>query len=129
MAQTIIHLDTSFLIRALSTPSPEDRELRRWMAEGAKLGMSCIGWAEFLCGPLDSRQRALAAVIIEEPEPFVSEDSGRAAELFNRSGRRRGSFIDCMIAATAIRSGARLATANRTDFKRFRGLALEPEGR
>ncbi len=129
MARTIIHLDTSFLIRALSTPSPEDRELRRWIAGGCKLAMSCLAWAEFLCGPLDPRQLALAAAIVGEAEPLVAEDSVRAAELFNASGRRRGSFIDCMIAATAIRSGARLATANRADFKRFPNLRLEPEPR
>lgn len=128
MAHPIIHLDTSFLIRALSTPSPEDRELRGWMAAGVKLGMSCIAWAEFLCGPLDSRQLALAAAIVGEMEPFVSEDSVQAAELFNGAGRRRGSLIDCMIAATAIRSGAHLATANHADFKRFPGLVVEPEG-
>ncbi len=127
MAQTIIHLDTSFLIRAMAANSAEDRDLREWIAAGAKLGMSCVGWAEFLCGPLDSRQLALAAAIVGEPEPFVLEDSVQAAELFNRSGRRRGSFIDCMIAATAIRSGASFATANRADFKRLPGLHLEAD--
>ena len=96
-----------------------------WIADGVKLGMSAIGWIEFLCGPLDSGQLALAAAIVGEPEPFVLEDSSRAAELFNRAGRRRGSLVDCMIAATAIRTGARLATANRADFKRFAGLRLE----
>ncbi|MBF6567928.1 MAG: type II toxin-antitoxin system VapC family toxin [Candidatus Binataceae bacterium] len=125
MAETIIHLDTSFLIRALSANSAQDKQLREWIAEGVKLGMSAIGWSEFLCGPLDSGQLALAAAIVGEPEPFVLEDSSRAAELFNRAGRRRGSLVDCMIAATAIRTGARLATANRADFKRFAGLRLE----
>jgi predicted nucleic acid-binding protein len=129
MAETIIHLDTSFLIRAFGADSAEDRDLREWIAAGAKLGISCIGWAEFLCGPLDSRQIALAAAIVGEPEPFVAQDSVQAAELFNHSGRRRGSFIDCMIAATAIRSGASLATANRTDFRRFPGLHVEPARR
>jgi predicted nucleic acid-binding protein len=129
VAQTIIHLDTSFLIRAMAANSAEDRGLREWIAGGARLGMSCIGWAEFLCGPLDSRQLALAAAIVGEPEPFVLEDSVHAAELFNGSGRRRGSFIDCMIAATAIRSGASFATASHADFKRFPGLQLKPDRR
>jgi predicted nucleic acid-binding protein len=80
-------------------------------------------------GPLDSRQPALAAAIVGEPESFVLEDSVQAAELFNRSGRRRGSFIDCMIAATAIRNGASFATANHADFKHFPGLPLEPDRR
>jgi predicted nucleic acid-binding protein len=125
MAQAIVHLDTSFLIGALKASSGEDRQLRRWMADGVKLGMSAIGWAEFLCGPLDQRQLALAAAMVGEPEPFVVEDSIQTAELFNHSGRRRGSLLDCMIAATAIRVGASLATANRDDFRRFSGLRLE----
>jgi predicted nucleic acid-binding protein len=125
MAQAIIHLDTSFLIRALNANSGEDRQLRRWIADGLRLGMSAIGWAEFLCGPLDQRQLALAAAIVGEPEPFVVQDSIQTSELFNRSGRRRGSLLDCMIAATAIRVGASLATSNRGDFRRFSGLRLE----
>jgi predicted nucleic acid-binding protein len=125
MAQAIIHLDTSFLIRALSPNSSEDKQLRGWMADGARLGMSAIGWTEFLCGPLDQRQLALAAAIVGEPEPFLSEDSSETAELFNRSGRRRGSLIDCMIAAVAIRMGASLATANHSDFRRFSALRVE----
>jgi len=126
MAQPIIHLDTSFLIRALSANSSEDRNLREWIAGGVKLAISCIGWSEFLCGPLDAPQLALAVAIIGEPEPFILEDSVLAVKLFNGSGRRRGSLIDCIIAATAIRTGAGLATSNREDFKRFPGLRLEP---
>ncbi|MHB8382393.1 MAG: type II toxin-antitoxin system VapC family toxin [Candidatus Binataceae bacterium] len=125
MAQAIIHLDTSFLIRALNANSGEDKQLRRWMADDARLGISAIGWSEFLCGPLDQRQLALAAAIVGEPEPFLTEDSGQTAELFNRSGRRRGSLIDCMIAAIAIRVGASLATADHGDFRRFSRLRLE----
>jgi predicted nucleic acid-binding protein len=125
MAQAIIHLDTSFLIRALTPDSREDKQLRRWIADGARLGMSAIGWTEFLCGPLEQRQLALAAAIVGEPEPFVAEDSTQTAELFNRSGRRRGSLIDCMIAAITIRLDATLATANPADFRRFSSLRLE----
>ncbi len=76
-------------------------------------------------GPLDQRQLALAAAIVGEPEPFVGQDSIQTSELFNRSGRRRGSLLDCMIAVTAIRVGASLATAFRDDFRRFSGLRLE----
>jgi predicted nucleic acid-binding protein len=125
MAQALIHLDTSFLIRALTPNSREDKQLRGWIADGAKLGMSAIGWTEFLCGPLDQRQLALAAAIVGEPEPFLAEDSSQTAELFNRSGRRRGSLIDCIIAAIAIRVDASLATANHSDFRRFSGLRIE----
>ncbi|MGO9607215.1 MAG: hypothetical protein ACLQAT_28115 [Candidatus Binataceae bacterium] len=94
MAQAIIHLDTSFLIRALNSNSGEDRRLRSWIADGVRLGMSAIGWTEFLCGPLDQRQLALAEAIVGEPEPFLVQDSIQTAELFNLSGRRRGSLLD-----------------------------------
>ncbi len=87
--------------------------------------MSAIGWTEFLCGPLDQRQLALAEAIVGEPEPFLVQDSIQTAELFNLSGRRRGSLLDCMIAAIAIRLDASLATSNRDDFRRFSSLRLE----
>ena len=49
-----------------------------------------------------------------------------AARLFNGSGRRRGTMIDCMIAATALAEEAAVATSNPGDFSRFEafGLAL-----
>ena len=124
MAEEIIHLDTSFLIRVVNANSDEDRKLRRWIGEGANIGMSATAWTEFLCGPLDDRQLALATTIIGEPVSFVADDSIQTAELFNRSGRRRGSLLDCMIAAVAVRVNAGLATSNYSDFRRFPNLRL-----
>ena len=67
----------------------------------------------------------VATRVVSERVPF-HDDARLSAQLFNESGRRRGSFVDCMIAATALRAGATLATASIEDFRRFEaaGLAL-----
>ena len=66
----------------------------------------------------------LASRIVAERVPFNDEDAAAAARLFNLIGRRRGSLTDCMIAATALRLGASLATANLPDFRRFETAGL-----
>ena len=121
----MIHLDTSFLIRALDPASVEDHKLRDWIGRGETLGMSTIAWAELLCGPLSSSEMEWAAEIVGQRRDFTAEHAVIAARLFNESGRRRGSLIDCMIAAAALADGASVATANATDFRRFATSGLE----
>jgi predicted nucleic acid-binding protein len=116
----MIHLDTSFLIRALVPDSAQDRLLRGWLERGEAVGVSSVAWAEFLCGPLTAPEQALAARVVGEPVAFDGTDARRSADLFNGGGRRRGTLADCMIAAVAIRAEARLATA---DTEGFAGLA------
>jgi predicted nucleic acid-binding protein len=123
----VIHLDTSFLIRALAAGTPEDRKLRAWLVERTELGISAVCWAEFLCGPVAAREISLVSRIVAEPVPLLAADGPPAAELFNRAGRRRGSFVDCLVAAVALRAEARLATANPNDFRRFEASGLELE--
>ena len=120
----MIHLDTRFLIRALVPDSREDRKLREWLRADEPLGMSCVGWAEFLGGPVERRHFELALDIVGEPDPFDRRDAELAAGLFNRSGRRRGTLSDCMIAASALRAGGSLATANVDAFRRFASAGL-----
>jgi len=91
---------------------------------GAPIGMSAISWAEFLCGPIEARDVALAARVVREQVPFLGEDAALAARLFNVSGRRRGTLADCMIAASALRTDATLATANPEDFRRLQPAGL-----
>lgn len=83
-----------------------------------------MGWAEFLCGPVDVHDVELAARVVDEPLALLARDAGMAAKLFNLAGRRRGSLNDCMIAATALRAGASVATANLVDFRRFEPAGL-----
>jgi predicted nucleic acid-binding protein len=122
----VIHLDTSFLIRALVRSSKEDTVLRHWLETGEELGMSAIAWTEFLCGPVTESATSLASRVVGEIVAFGPDVAVLAARLFNLSGRRRGTVVDCMIAATAIQADAVLATANREDFVRLEtgGLRL-----
>jgi predicted nucleic acid-binding protein len=78
-----------------------------------------------VCGPVESEPARLAAKVLGEAVSFSSADSELAASLFNTSGRRRGSLLDCMIAATAIHAGAVLATVDRAHFERFCSAGLE----
>jgi predicted nucleic acid-binding protein len=121
----VIHLDTSFLIRALTRGSPEDSRLRAWLQEASTVGISAVSWAEFLCGPVEAEDVALAARIVGDPVEFTADDSAGTARLFNLAGRRRGSLTDCMIAAVALRVGASMATMNPDDFGRFEAAGLD----
>ncbi len=123
----MIQLDTSFLIRSLVRGSREDKLLRRWLARGEPVGVSSIAWAEFLCGPLPPELARVARRVVSEPAPFGADHAERAAHLFNASGRRRGTLVDCMVAAVAIGHDAALATSNPADFKRLlpHGLRVE----
>jgi len=113
----MIHLDTNFLIQATIAGSPAHARLRQWVTAREGLGVSAVAWAEYLCGPLDPQGEAIAKRIFPSPEGFLSPDAALAAGLFNRTGRRSRSLADCMIAAVAIRCGAKLATLNTADFQ------------
>lgn len=119
----MILLDTSFLIRALQKGSAQDIQLRAWLLTGEPLAISTIAVTEFLCGPVGANDRQLIDRVLPTRMPLAEEDPIVAAKLFNDSGRRRGSITDCMIAATALRAGAALATANPSDF-RFESAGL-----
>ena len=47
----------------------------------------------------------LASVVVERQCPFTAEMASMTAMLFNGAGRRRGSMVDCMIAAAALAEG------------------------
>ena len=122
----MIHLDTNFLIQAMVAGSPAHVRIAAWVSANEAFNVNSIAWAEFLCGPLDASAEALARQIFPNPEAFHFADAALAANLFNRTGRRSRSLADCMIAAVAIRCGARQATINAGDFQPFvpQGLLL-----
>ncbi len=121
----MIHLDTSFLIRSLVVDSPEDGMLRGWLRAGETLAMSSIAWTEFLCGPVSAEAAEVAATLVTDRRAYEEADAAVAARLFNSTGRRRGSLVDCMIAAVALRAEAPVATSNPDDFRRFESAGLE----
>ena len=123
----MIHLDTSFLIRAGTRGTPESDRLRSWLNRRTPVRISAIVWAEFLCGPVTVAAMEAAAEMLGTPCALTGVDATLAAHLFNASGRRRGTLADCMIGAIAINARASLATANATDFARLEqhGLVLE----
>jgi predicted nucleic acid-binding protein len=122
----VIHFDTNFLIQVTVAGSSAHERFRAWAAADEKFTVCSIAWAEFLCGPLDATAESMARQIFPNPEPFLSVDAVLAANLFNQTGRRSRSLADCMIAAVAIRGGAKLATINAADFQPFikHGLTL-----
>ncbi len=83
-----------------------------------------LAWAEFLCGPVSPEAIDVAATILGDSLPFGADEAALSARLFNESGRRRSSLVDCMIAASALHNGAVLATSNRVDFRRLESLGL-----
>jgi predicted nucleic acid-binding protein len=120
----MIHLDTNFLIAIEDAKSPESILFRSWLENGEEVGICALAWTEYLCGPLGQGQIQSAAALFPLPEPFLSEDATIAARLFTLTGRRRGSMMDCMIAAIAIRHDAIFATINREDFRPFEKFGL-----
>ena len=113
----MIHFDTNFLIQTTIAGSPAHQQFREWVFAQETFGVSSVAWAEFLCGPLDATAEAIARQIFSNPEPFLHADAVLAANLFNLTGRRSRTLADCMIAAVAIRCGAKLATINSADFQ------------
>lgn len=123
----MIHIDTNYLIGLLVKGSAQAVEVDGWLAGGGLLATSAIAWTEFLNGPVTPAEISRTnAVLQSRIVPFGQPEAALAAELFNKTGRRRGSRFDCLIAATAILAQADVVTANQSDFKVFvpHGLKL-----
>jgi predicted nucleic acid-binding protein len=120
----VIDLDANFLVDVFRGDSSSARLLSGWMKHGQLISISSIAWAEFLCGPVEASNAIEARGLIGVIEPFTDADAALAAELFNRTGRRSRSHVDCMIAAHAIRRNTKLATLNLRDFQRFKAFGL-----
>ncbi|MDB2310937.1 PIN domain-containing protein [Opitutales bacterium] len=113
-------LDTNALI-ALSDPHHKmfqaiEASLRR----GARASTCSVAWHEYVGGPLLDKDQARALRVIESRMIALERRNAEmATELYNATGRRRGSTADCLIASVAIDTKAELMTLNTSDFKLF----------
>jgi predicted nucleic acid-binding protein len=124
----MIHLDANVLIRLSVPGSGAAARVRQWLLAGETLAASAPAWFEYISGPVTAQEVSRAEAILRGGvEDFEKLDSQRAADLFNAAGRKRAMKLDCMIAASALLHGARLATTNVSDFQAFvaQGLAIE----
>lgn len=121
-----LHLDTNLLIDLVTAGSPHIALIRQWLDEGEKLGASAVAWSEFCNGPLTAEQKdAVFAVLGRRVADFTWRQAEDASRLFHRTGRRRGSHADCMIAAAAMAAHIAVATRNVKDFERFVPFGLK----
>ncbi len=123
----MIHLDTNYLIGLPVKGSTVAREVDGWLAASESLAACALAWTEFLNGPVTPLAVSQAEAVLQSRiVPFGKAEAAPAAELFNKTGRRRGSRFDRLIAATALLARAEVATLSLGDFRVFvpHGLKL-----
>ena len=122
-----IHLDTDFLIYALSQAGAERNRLRRAAESEADLQISAVAWYEFCRGPRLPEQIAVARSLFgpDGVVPFDETLAAHAAEVFRRLGSPRRRAADIAIGVTAASSAALLLTRNARDFAGVPDLELE----
>ena len=124
------HVDTDFLIRAVSSAGWERRRLLELVEEGSVVEISAVAWYEFSRGPRAPEQLAVARAFFGEDGvvPFSEELAYRAAETFRQAGSPRRRAADIAIGVTAVSRGAGLLSLNGRDFTGIPELVLEPIG-
>jgi predicted nucleic acid-binding protein len=123
----IIHVDTDFLIYALSQSGAERDRLRRAAESDAVLQISAVAWYEFCRGPRTPEQVAVARSLFASDGviPFSETLAAHAAEVFRRLGSPRRRAADIAIGVTAAAFGALLLTRNARDFTGISDLEYE----
>jgi predicted nucleic acid-binding protein len=122
-----VHLDTDFLIFALSMAGPERRKLSSVVDSDSHIEMSSIAWYEFARGPRTPEQLAVArGFLLEDGVIAFTEDlARRTAEVFRSLGSPRRRAADIAIGVTAASTGALLLTRNARDFAGIPDLKIE----
>lgn len=121
------HLDTDFLVFALSIAGPERERLRALVDGEATLETSSVAWYEFCRGQRTPEQTAVARDLFARDGiiPLDEPIAERAAEEFRRLGSPRKRAADIAIGVTAVVRDAVLLSRNAEDFEGIEGLRLE----
>ena len=124
------HLDTDFLVYALSSAGAERRRLRTLADSDVLIQMSAIAWYEFSRGPRTPEQLAVARAFLGEEGvvAFSETIAADAADVFRRLGSPRKRAADVAIGVSAAVSDAVLVTRNARDFAGIPGLRVEAIG-
>jgi predicted nucleic acid-binding protein len=125
------HLDTDFLVYALSARGPERNRLQALADSDAELQMSAVAWYEFSRGPRTPEQLAVARSFLgdEGVVAFSESVAAHAADVFRSLGSPRKRAADVAIGVTAALHGAVLVTRNSRDFAGIPELQTEGAGR
>jgi predicted nucleic acid-binding protein len=112
------HLDTDFLVGALSRSGSERTRLLQLAESESEIQISAIAWYEFSRGPRTPDQLAVARSFFFEDGiiPFSEELATIGAEVFRNLGSPRRRAADIAIGVTAASMGATLLTLNPGDF-------------
>ena len=121
------HLDTDFLIKALSSHGAEWARLRTLTAADDEVELSALVWFEFARGDRSPQQLAVARDCLdaEGVVEFTEQHADRASDHFRRLGRPRRRAFDVAIAAVALERDATLLTGNLRDYSDVDGLRVE----
>lgn len=122
-----VHLDTDFLVHALSHAGPERRRLVQLAGAPEEIQVSAVVWYEFSRGPRTAEQLGAARAFFFETGiiPFSEELAARSAEVFRLLGSPRKRAADIAIGVTAVSLGCPLVTRNARDFDGIPGLSVE----
>lgn len=124
---TRFHLDTDFLIRALTRAGAEREKLSALLASDAEIEMSALAWYEFERGPRTPEQLAVGRrmVGVQGVLSFDELRASQAAELFRLLEGRKRHGVDIAIAAAALDRDATLLTCNAKDYADVEGLLID----
>jgi len=125
-ATSVIHLDTSILVDALTGPRRSAPALRGVLDQGERIGIATLVLYEWLRGPRQKAELLHQEALLPAAEalPFGPREAALAAELYRVVPRARERELDLCVAACARTSGAALWTLNARDFRDIPGLAL-----